>query len=608
MQPKAYSYIRFSSPEQEKGDSLRRQVEQSEEYAKKYGLELDDTLKLTDRGLSAFKGAHKTKGALGKFLQFVEEGEIARGSILIVENMDRLSREQVLDALNQFTSIIKAGIKIVTLQDGMEYDQDSINQNWTQLIISITYMARAHEESQAKAKRLASAWSGKREKATNGQHILTAKSPDWLQLNDSRTGFEKVPEACKAIELIYRWKLNGMGNETIVRELNKGGHWKPPYTGSWRKSYVMKILRNEAVIGYYQPHEFFTAEGKDGQPKQQRKPVGDPIPNYYPPIISEDLFWAVQEKLRQNRSKGGRTGKASNLFTHLIKCGYCGGSMTYVNKGQGSKGGEKLVCDRARRGAGCHRYYLPYKEAERMLLQYCRGLNASDIMPDREEVKSELAQWENRLQAINGQLNDIEEKVNHVTDSVADTENKNVRKKLEEKLSSLLDEQARLQSEKEDVQATVSKLKQNGKEAERNLKAIRELEEQLEVLEGDELTQLRQKLRERLRELIEQIVVYPVGKTRMTKQKVKEGLEAVKEIQPELKRSKELERFRQALYARIDNKDLRTFTVHFRGGHKRILRPVQSPTMPLDLDQDTGQLINQFIGESGEVEEVVLES
>ena len=142
MRPKAYSYVRFSSPEQEKGDSLRRQIQLSEEYAKKHGLNLDDSLKLTDRGLSAYKGVHRTKGALGEFLKLVEEGKIAAGSILIVENLDRLSREQVLDALNQFTGIIRAGIKLVTLQDGMEYDRESINQNWTQLIISIVYMAR----------------------------------------------------------------------------------------------------------------------------------------------------------------------------------------------------------------------------------------------------------------------------------------------------------------------------------------------------------------------------------------------------------------------------------------------------------------------------------
>ena len=41
----AYSYIRFSTPEQMKGDSLRRQLEASRKYAAEHDLVLDDTLR-----------------------------------------------------------------------------------------------------------------------------------------------------------------------------------------------------------------------------------------------------------------------------------------------------------------------------------------------------------------------------------------------------------------------------------------------------------------------------------------------------------------------------------------------------------------------------------
>ncbi len=255
MQPRAFSYIRFSSPEQEKGDSLRRQIQLSEEYCKQHGLILDDTLKLTDKGLSAYKGHHRTKGALGEFLRLVEAGEIPQGSILLVENLDRLSREQVLDALNQFTGIIRAGIKVVTLQDGMEYDQESINQNWAQLIISITYMARAHEESKLKSERVAAAWENKR---NNGDKKLTAKAPAWVRLSEDRTKFILIPEAAKAIELIFRKKLAGKGAERIAQELNDDPNiWEPPRTGPIREPYqeiqeteepgIVKIMKSKYI-------------------------------------------------------------------------------------------------------------------------------------------------------------------------------------------------------------------------------------------------------------------------------------------------------------------------------------------------------------------------
>ncbi len=73
MKPKCYSYSRFSSPEQKKGDSLRRQNEYAEKWAQKNGFELDDTLRMQDEGLSAFRGAHITRGALGQYLDLVEK-------------------------------------------------------------------------------------------------------------------------------------------------------------------------------------------------------------------------------------------------------------------------------------------------------------------------------------------------------------------------------------------------------------------------------------------------------------------------------------------------------------------------------------------------------
>jgi len=46
--PLAYSYIRFSTPDQMQGDSERRQLALAQAYCKKKGLELDDRLTLRD--------------------------------------------------------------------------------------------------------------------------------------------------------------------------------------------------------------------------------------------------------------------------------------------------------------------------------------------------------------------------------------------------------------------------------------------------------------------------------------------------------------------------------------------------------------------------------
>ena len=104
--PKAYSYIRFSTPEQLKGSSLPRQIELSERYIQTHQLELDTTLNLRDLGVSAFDRSNVTKGSLGIFLKLVQQGKIEPGSYLLVESLDRLSRAQVMDALQIFLEIL----------------------------------------------------------------------------------------------------------------------------------------------------------------------------------------------------------------------------------------------------------------------------------------------------------------------------------------------------------------------------------------------------------------------------------------------------------------------------------------------------------------------
>lgn len=505
MQPRAFSYIRFSSPEQEKGDSLRRQIQLSEEYCKQHGLILDDTLKLTDKGLSAYKGHHRTKGALGEFLRLVEEGKIPPGSVLLVENLDRLSREQILDALNQFTSIIKAGIKIVTLQDGMEYDQESINQNWAQLIISIAYMARAHEESKLKSERVAAAWENKR---NNGDKKLTAKAPAWVRLSEDRTKFILIPEAAKAVELIYRKKLAGKGTGRIERELNEDPNvWKPPKTGrnktgGWRGSYINKILRSRAVIGEFQPH-------KKGQP------IGEPIPDYFPPAIDKDLFYQVQAILKANAEKngnaGGKTGKASNLFVHIAKCGLCGYPMHFINKGKPPRGGKYLVCDASRRLKTCTAKPIRYEEFEQLFFDNFEELDISQLIPGEDETQARINELEKLLTVNRQRLLEIDSEVENFSDTIGRTKDSRIREQLEKKLSQAFDDKERLESENKKFEREITELRQQKAGLEKDIEQAKEIYQLLNSAQGEaERIELRLRLRQQIQKSIEWIKIYPL--------------------------------------------------------------------------------------------------
>lgn len=372
--PKAYSYLRFSTPEQEKGDSFRRQTQLAEEYAQRHGLELDVGLTFQDRGVSAFRGKNARQGALRAFLDLAEEGIIQEGSYLLVESLDRISRDAILAAQGLFLQIIQAGIVLVTLTDQRVYSAEGINANPTDLIISLVGMMRAHEESATKARRLKAAWEGKRAKAHDKP--LTAKCPGWLELDQEAQLFRVIEERASVVRWVFEMTLAGKGQHAIAEALNREGVPTFGRAAHWHRSYVKKLLSSLAVTGVMVPHqtEFLTG-------KKVRKPM-EPIPGYYPPVVEEEVFQRVQAQgigakaPLARQAAGGH--QVNSLLAGLARCPLCGGTMTRVSKGSKAKGGKPyLVCTTAKARAGCTYHAVHQERIEAALIENLAPLLAS---------------------------------------------------------------------------------------------------------------------------------------------------------------------------------------------------------------------------------------
>src|SRR5882724_2108868 len=110
----AYSYIRFSTPDQALGDSERRQLERAKAYATANGLKLSEKTCFADRGRSAFHGKHRSKkGELKALLEAIKPGDT-----LLIEDSDRWSREDPLDALTALREHVRKGLEVVFLRTG----------------------------------------------------------------------------------------------------------------------------------------------------------------------------------------------------------------------------------------------------------------------------------------------------------------------------------------------------------------------------------------------------------------------------------------------------------------------------------------------------------
>ncbi len=320
MPTKAYSYIRISTKEQRKGRGEERQLEAAQAYAAQHGLDLDDSLR--DLGKSGFHGDHVKSGALGRFLDLVATGQIPVGSYLLVENLDRLSRQTPIDAQAQFIALLQAGIKIVTLTDGQVYER---GRDFTQMIISLTIMSRGHEESARKSYNSKKNADALRKDMLTGLPRFLPQCVAWIdqtRLPGSKDCKFTLNEHAKTVQRIFELADQGVGPLSIARLLNEA-NTKPlkPVSTKWWETTVIRILQNETAIGTLQVND--TIDGK-------LVPLGDPIPNYYPAAVSEELFWRVQ----RNRPKVARTGrkgmKYANLFQMITRCVHCHGGLGLV--------------------------------------------------------------------------------------------------------------------------------------------------------------------------------------------------------------------------------------------------------------------------------------
>lgn len=396
--PNAYSYIRMSNETQLQGDSLRRQVELSSTYAREHGLNLVNDFALQDLGISAFKSVNAEAGALGRFLEAIEAGDIRKGSYLLVESLDRLSRDKLSSAMQLFLKITQSGVNIVTLMDGEVYRAGSIDLQ--QLMYSMVIMSRAHEESETKSRRVGAAWDNKRSNAQTKK--LTRLCPAWLRLNDDRATFSIVAGRDDVVRDLFEKSAAGHGSNSLTRDLNSR---RVPTFGSaltWHESYVSKILQNRSVIGEFQPHQ--VVGGK-------RVPVGDAVLDYYPRLIDDDLFFRVQasRRARITGAAGRKGATVSNLFTHIAKCDYCGSPMHIINKGRTPKGGQYLRCSLSGRGGACAATGWKYQNFETSFLLFAQEVDLSGVL-NAAASKAARSALDERKQAVEERIRDMQYK------------------------------------------------------------------------------------------------------------------------------------------------------------------------------------------------------
>jgi len=337
--PKAYAYIRFSRAIQATGDSENRQLTALELFETSTGTKIVEIV--YDKGKSAFRGDNARSGNFKEMLDRMGSGAIRAGDYLVVESIDRITRQRVLDGVELLQGILKKGINIYTTVDQKTYSYNDPSRDFENLLMISLIAKRANEESETKSGRLLSAWKARKAKAENGEVIIKkGKSiPYGLRVEHGKFVIhkEEQEEIQKLFELLLKFGLNTAITKTNETSLKK-----------WNNGTVNKILKNKTVIGCMATHRIeYTADGK------ARKILTGFIENYYPNLIEPSLFYKVVDTMSNRKQKnwsGRRTEQDFNIFKHCIYCEQCGGKMYYDHRGSRYKG--KIYpffkCDNAR--------------------------------------------------------------------------------------------------------------------------------------------------------------------------------------------------------------------------------------------------------------------
>jgi DNA invertase Pin-like site-specific DNA recombinase len=427
--PVAYSYIRFSDPQQARGDSLRRQTEAAASWCERNEVHLDTSLTLHDKGCSGFKGLHREnpdKHALALFLKLVEKGRVRRGDYLLIENLDRLSREEEVPACHLLTGILVAGVRVVQM---IPYEMTLTDKsNGWELMRAVMELSRGHGESQVKSERNGKEWRERLARARAGEkqrprkkdgvvsEAINRNLPSWIEERGGRLVL--IPERAAAVERIYQLAAAGYGVVRIVKALEAEGikpfggreqytdehgevRWRAKKgdaygSGAWSKAYVHKLLMDKRVLGTLQPLK------GDGTPD------GPPLKDYFPAVVTQeqwdDARAGAQRRGEQNAKKCNNSTKHIDVFAGLVRDARDGGAMFCTTRTAQGRHTRVYIPANGREGR-IPSLTFPYPAFEDSILGMLREIPAEEII-GRNGTANEVSVLSGELARIEGELSE----------------------------------------------------------------------------------------------------------------------------------------------------------------------------------------------------------
>ena len=330
---RAAIYARYSSHEQDGGESIDFQLTRCKEYVEKQGWALDETNIFIDRARSG-TSIHRRE-AFNNILTLAKT-DSPPFDVVVSWHTSRFGRDSDQAIFNKvYLKRYGIDVKFVSqdIPDGHIGKLIERIYEWKDEADSILIGQNAFE-GQREVTQKGFSGGGK---APYGYRRKAVSDPDGKTDKDGKpvtySTFEVVPEQAEVVQRIFGDYADGLSYKKIAHRLNDEGI-PSSRGGTWSPSAIREMLYNETYLG----HRVWNRVRRN---KKIRKGTKKPKPraewiikeNAHEALISPELWQAVEDrrgqikKFIEDGKSNHRTYRSPHLLTEVLRCAECGGNL-----------------------------------------------------------------------------------------------------------------------------------------------------------------------------------------------------------------------------------------------------------------------------------------
>lgn len=323
-------YCRLSRDDgtESESNSIGNQKKLLSQKAKEMGL--TDTKYYVDDG---YTGTNFNRPG---FQQLIDDIEIGLVSAVMVKDLSRLGRDYVSVGNYTDSYFPEHNIRFIAVNDAIDSDEGESEIAPFKNILNEMYARDISKKIR----------SSHRLRGSMGEPL--AQPPyGYMKSPENKKKWIIDPEAATVVKSIFKMCLDGKGNETIARELqknkvlipmaywqskglNRGGKKTQTNPYKWCKTTIQKILSQQEYCGDIINFKTYSKSFKNKRRIENSKENWAVFKDVNEPIVDRETFETVQKFISKTKRRAPKKENGErSIFSGLIYCGDCHSKMRY---------------------------------------------------------------------------------------------------------------------------------------------------------------------------------------------------------------------------------------------------------------------------------------